>query len=86
MVTYQRLLFSERPLCVCICGVCTAGEPQIPGVKNMHSRNNHMGQQLRCVCMRAHGMLVLPRKKKGFKVELTEQEEKCLANRKWEMD
>lgn len=49
-------------------------------------QENHMEQQLRWVCMRARGMLVLARKKKGFKVELTEQEEKCLANRKWEMD
>lgn len=24
--------------CVCICGVCTVGEAQIPGVKNTRSR------------------------------------------------
>lgn len=37
-------------------------------------QENHMGQQLRWLCMRACGVLVLARKKRRFKVELTEQE------------
>lgn len=43
-------------------------------------QENHVGQQLRRLCMRACGELVLARKKKGFKVELTEEEEKCLRD------
>ena len=29
---------SSKDPCVCICGVCITGEPQVPGVKNVHSR------------------------------------------------